>query len=102
MIDKQNIEAIFKRTVEFYNSCIHSKENAFLEIEVGDSLSSIIPIKDSIKIIFQNENCINQDYIFEIKLILKNTSGDTIGSYLYVENDKGEPVDDFLSFTEIN
>jgi hypothetical protein len=75
--------------------CISDEENQFLKGEVGIPLENILIIESEIKIVFSQR--ITEHFLIEISLLLFD-GNKKIGKYLYIENEKGEAVDDALVF----
>ena len=78
-----------------FRQCISDEENQFLKGEVGIPLENILIIESEIKIVFSQR--ITEHFLIEISLLLFD-GNKKIGKYLYIENEKGEAVDDALVF----
>ncbi len=93
-ISKQDLTLYYSKAREQYDQCINNKDNAFLEKEISVPLDTI-ELKDAeVKYVFSQEN--TEEYMLEITIMLWDKSSQLIGKYVYVEDDKGNGVDDSL------
>lgn len=95
-ISKQELNFLYNKAKERYYKCIKDSDNVFLEEELLVPLDSIKLRFLSIKIVFSQD--ISERYELEISLGLWTESSIQIGKYLYIENDKGNAIDDSLVF----
>ncbi|RPD41370.1 hypothetical protein [Chitinophaga barathri] len=95
-VNKQDLSALYDKAKEKYKECINNKENEFLQKEVGASLKSVMSKEKSIKIVFSPE--FTGKYLVEICLALSDKDDSLLGEYMYVENEKGDIIDDSLVF----
>lgn len=86
---------LYNKAKQKFEECINDDDNKFLKDEVSLSVHEIEVIKKDIKIVFSQMDF--EQYLFEVSLILFDGQKE-IGKYLYIENEKGEAVDDSLVF----
>lgn len=94
-IDKSNLDLLYNKAKESYNECIDLKDNEFLQQEVDIPLKSIIPKETNVKVVISAE--IPESFTREVCLTLYANSK-VIGEYVYIENEKGDAIDDSLIF----
>jgi hypothetical protein len=95
-ISKQEVALLYTKAKEKYNKCIQHEANAFLEEEVPVPFNTIELKEFDIKIVFSQEN--TETYVLEIAIGLCDRSNQFIGKYVFIEDDKGNAVDDSLVF----
>ncbi|GAA3930326.1 hypothetical protein GO495_07435 [Chitinophaga oryziterrae] len=95
-ISKQELALLYTKAKEKYNNCINNEDNAFLEEEVPVPFNTIELKEFDIKIVFSQED--TETYVLEIAIGLWDRSNQFIGKYVFIEDDRGNAVDDSLVF----
>jgi hypothetical protein len=86
---------LFNKAKSKFEECINDEDNKFLLDELNLSSQEIVVIEKDIKIVFYKRSF--ERFYFEISLVLFDGKNE-IGKYSYIENEKGESVDDSLVF----
>jgi hypothetical protein len=94
-IDEQEFKSLYNRAKKNYDKCIGLEENAFLKEEVKIPLKFISVDESDIKIVFSHKS--TDTFLVEVCLTL-SANNRIIGKYVYIENEKGIPIDDSLVF----
>ncbi len=93
-IDKK-LSLLYNKAINEFKICISDEENDFLKSEVNLPVESIKIVEKDIKIVFSRK--VFERYKFEVSLLL--FEGDKeIGKYMYIEDDRGNGMDDSLIF----
>lgn len=92
---KKVILLLYDKAKKKFDECINDEDNKFLKDEINIPLIEIIIIEKNIKIVFSELDF--EQYLFEVSLILFDGHKE-IGKYLYIENERGETIDDSLVF----
>jgi hypothetical protein len=95
-ISKQEVALLYAKAKEKYNNCINHEDNAFLEEEASVPLKTIELKESSIKVVFSQED--TERYLLEITIGLWDRSNQSIGKYMYIQDDVGNTIDDSLVF----
>lgn len=98
MIKKTELElyydSLFKNCKSSFIACINEPENNELEVEIGSSLNSLICENESIRFHFKHK--LYGEAVNEIQIRLLDKNQNQVGHYQYVQNLKGDAIDDFL------
>jgi hypothetical protein len=94
-VNNQDLELLYSKAKENYIICINHTENEFLKKEVNVSLNSVLLRETDIKIVFSQE--IADMYQLEVCLTIY-ADNQAIGKYVYIENKRGEAIEDSLVF----
>jgi len=96
ILSKKDIERIYMKTKSAFANWFNNDENKFLESEINLSLDSILFKEVSINISYFSDSI--YDYLIESKVILLSPKLIEIGTYTYIEDGNGIPIDDILVF----
>jgi hypothetical protein len=95
-ISKGELYVLYSKAEANYYECINNKGNEFLQEELPVPIESIELKHSSVKVVFTQEDV--SCYNLEIILSLWIDTTKSIGKYWYIEDDKGNAVDDGLVF----
>ena len=92
----EDLDLLYAKANEECRKCICNKDNDFLKEEIAVPLKTIKLKQLNVKIVFSQE--ITENYLLEINLILCDKYNKSIGRYVYVEDNRGNAVEDSLVF----
>lgn len=93
-ISKEELNALYRKADESCYKCLNNKDNKFLEEEMQMPVTSVGVKHSKVKVVFWQDDI--YEYTLEIELSLWGNSEKSIGRYWYIEDDKGDFVDDGL------
>jgi len=92
-----DIEHCFLKCKALYQTCIKNEGNEYLKDELEVPFSDLILQNESINFIVNSD--VFGETIIDVRIKLYSRKlKKQLGSYRYVENLNGEPIDDFLIF----
>ncbi len=94
-VREQDLVSLYHKAKKKYKECINYQENEFLKDEVNTPLEHVVLKEKDIKIVFSQN--ITSGHLLEVTLILYEGNKE-IGTYMYMENETGNEVDDRLVF----
>jgi hypothetical protein len=94
-LNSNDLNERYKKTVAMYYECINHKENAFLQDELSIPFEQVKLKKASVKIVFFDT--LDEIDSWEVSIDLLDESS-IIGKYTYIDDDKGNVLDDILVF----
>nr|WP_294949105.1 hypothetical protein [uncultured Mucilaginibacter sp.] len=85
----------YKKAFDNYYECVNREGNGYLQDEILIPLDQVKLKYPSLKIVFHGDN--DDIYAWEVRIVLWDESS-MIGKYTYIEDDKGNPLDESLVF----
>ncbi|MCC8410339.1 hypothetical protein LJ707_15465 [Mucilaginibacter sp. UR6-1] len=95
-VEEGEIGSIYNKAIKSYKACIYNDENSYLRDEVSIPLELIELKRDNISIRFYEQE--TETYNLEVNLKLYDLSKNEIGKYVYIQDEAGDFVDEFLIF----
>jgi len=94
-INEQELSLLYNRAKKGYEACIYNKDNEFLKDEVNEPPGSILVVEKNVKIVLSHNR--PNELLLEANLMLFIKDRE-IGKYVYIEDENGQYIDEFLIF----